>query len=82
MWRKCQSNQLILVTANRNAKGQDSLEATIRQLNTPDSLPVITLANARRLMHGKKYAERAANKLLEYLFDIDVHRGSGRLYIP
>jgi hypothetical protein len=70
------------VTSNRNAEGSDSLEATIRALSTPNSLPVFTLADAQRVLQERSYAERVADRLLEYLFDIDNCRGVGRLYLP
>jgi len=79
VWRKCQEEQLILVTANRNAEGSSSLEMAIR---TPHSLPVITLADADRILQDRAYAERVADRTLEYLFEIDRVRGCGRLYVP
>jgi hypothetical protein len=82
IWLKCQQEQLVLITANRNDDGPDSLEATIRTLGTADSLPVLTLADADRILHERSYAERVADKVLTYLFDIDHFRGAGRLYVP
>ena len=73
--------QVLLVTGNRNQEGPDSLDATIRQFNRPDSLPVFTIGEPRRFS-SKSYAECAAERLLEYLFDIDAYRGTGRLCIP
>src|SRR5262245_64256852 len=40
VWQVCQREQVVLVTANRNDDGPDSLEATIRTQNTPDCLPL------------------------------------------
>ncbi len=34
LWRFAQSNQMIILTANRNMKGKDSLEQVIREENT------------------------------------------------
>ena len=82
LWQACQQHGAILITINRNADGPDSLEATIRQQNTPTSLPVMTLANPDRLMQERDYAERVVEQLLVYLLDIDNYRGSGRLYLP
>jgi len=82
VWQTCQSRQTVLVTANRNRRGPDSLEETIRTLNTPTSLPVVTLANPERLTHDKAYAQRAAERLLDYLLNIENYRGVGRLYVP
>jgi hypothetical protein len=82
IWRTCQREQLVLITANRNEEGPDSLEATIRNENQPDSLPVVTIANARRVLSDRAYAERVAESLLDYLMRIDEYRGTGRLYVP
>jgi hypothetical protein len=82
IWRTCQQEQVVLITANRNQEGPDSLEATIRADNTAESLPVITLANPKRIMSDREYGRRVAEKLLNYLFDIDSFRGTGRLYVP
>jgi hypothetical protein len=82
VWHTCQQNQLVLLTGNRNARGSDSLERVIRAFNTPESLPVFTLADAKRILRDNSYAERAAEKFLEYLFDIEKLRGTGRIFIP
>jgi hypothetical protein len=82
IWQLCQQEQLILLTANRNAEGPDSLEETIRTCNTPASLPVFTIASAQQVLHSKAYAERVVERLLHYLLDIDNYRGTGRLYLP
>src|SRR5262249_53308315 len=50
IWRTCQREQLVLLTGNRNHRGPDSLEATIRLENQPDSLPVITIADPDRVL--------------------------------
>ena len=82
VWEACQREQVILLTANRNDAGPDSLEATIQQYNTPASLPVFTLANEQRVLRNRLYAAAVAYQLLECLFDIDRYRGTGRLYVP
>jgi len=82
LWRTCQREKLVLITANRNADDPDSLEAVIRDENLPDSLPVITLANADRVLQDRLYAEQVAERLLDYLMRIDECRGVGRLYVP
>ena len=82
VWEVCQRVQVILVTANRNEAGPESLEATIQQQNTPQSLPVFTLANDQRVLRDRQYAETVANRLIEALFDIDSYRGTGRIYLP
>jgi hypothetical protein len=82
LWQVCQQQQIVLITANRNAQGPDSLEATIRARNTPASLPVLTLANAQRVLQDSHYADLVIARLLEYLIDIDNVRGTGRLFLP
>ena len=72
----------VLVTANRNDAGPESLEATIQQQNTPQSLPVFTLANDQRVLRDRQYAEKVADRLIEALSDIDSYRGTGRIYLP
>jgi hypothetical protein len=50
LWRTCQREGLVLVTANSNADDPDSLESVIRRENQPDSLPIITFANPDRVI--------------------------------
>ena len=82
VWKTCQERQVILVTGNRNYESPDSLEAAIRQYNRADSLPVFTIGDPREFTLSRSYAERAAEKLLEYVSELDKFRGTGRLYIP
>jgi len=82
IWRTCQQEGLVLITANRNADDQDSLEAIIRGENRPDSLPIVTIGNADRVLRDRHYAEIVAERLLENLIAIDDFRGAGRLYVP
>ncbi len=82
IWTVCQQEQLVLVTANRNQAGRDSLETTIRELNTYESFTVLTIGKVRRLYDSRDYAERVAVRMLEILMDIEFYRGAGRLYLP
>ncbi|HVA50546.1 MAG TPA: DUF5615 family PIN-like protein [Pirellulales bacterium] len=82
VWQCCQNNGYVLITSNRNQKGAASLEATIRERATSDSLPVLTLADAERFRNDREYAERVVASLLEILLDMDCYRGAGRLYLP
>lgn len=81
IWRHCQLNGLILMTANRNQRGADSLQLTIREENTPDSLPVATVRDQPRL-HNAAYREACVESLLIIIVDLPNHLGTGRLYIP
>jgi hypothetical protein len=82
IWRVCQRENLVLLTANRNEDGPDSLQTTIRTESTPESLPVLTISDIRRLQNSGEYAERVVTKLFEVLLNIDGVRGTGRLYLP
>jgi hypothetical protein len=82
IWRMCQREGLVLITGNRNDDGADSLEATIRGESQSDSLPVFTIADANRVLNDRRYAEKVAESLLDYLLRIDEVRGAGRLHVP
>jgi hypothetical protein len=82
LWQVCQQQEIILITANRNDDGPDSLESTIRTMNTIHSLAVFTIADADQILHSRAYAERVVERLLDYLIDIDNYRGTGRQYLP
>jgi hypothetical protein len=82
VWQRCQERQIFLLTNNRNDDGPDSLEATIRNHNTPQSLPVFTIGDAERILQDKDYCERVTKALLEHLLQIDNIRGTGRLFLP
>jgi hypothetical protein len=82
LWRACQQNDLLLITANRNAKGPSSLVQTIARECTSASLPVLTLADGDRLIANRAYCEQAAERLIDILINLDSVRGSGRLWLP
>ena len=82
VWTVCQENEIVLVTGNRNADGEESLEVVIRRLGTSRSLPVVTLADPDRVSNGRGYADRVVERLFDYLIDIENVRGTGRLYLP
>ena len=82
IWTKCQEREIVLITGNRNAEGDESLESTLQRLGTSRSLPVLTIGDPDRLMRDRRYAEDVAAQLLDYVRDIDKMRGAGRLYLP
>ena len=45
LWQICQQREIILITAYRHDEVLDSLKSTIRDLNEPSSLPVLTIAD-------------------------------------
>jgi predicted nuclease of predicted toxin-antitoxin system len=82
VWQFAQSNQMILLTANRSMKGKNSLEQVMREENTAISLPVVTIGNIDRLLAETNYRERCVNRLVEIVVDIEAFRGSRRIFIP
>jgi hypothetical protein len=82
VWELCQREGFVLVTANRNDDGPDSLEAVIRSRGTPASLPVFTIGNSDRIFQSADYADRVVERMLEFLLDLNAVRGTGRLYLP
>ncbi|UBF27292.1 DUF5615 family PIN-like protein [Kovacikia minuta CCNUW1] len=82
VWQIAQANQMILLTANRSMKDEDSLEQVLRDENTVDSLPVITIADADRFLADRAYRNRCVDRILEILLDIENWMGVGRLFVP
>jgi hypothetical protein len=81
VWQPVQGVDAVLITANR-AGDADSLDAVIRELSGPNSMPVLTLADPTRLVRDRTYAEACAMRLLDYLDRIESLRGTGRLFLP
>jgi hypothetical protein len=84
IWNRCQSAGLVLFTENRNDDGPDSLERTLADSLTADSLPVLTLANKGRFEHDRRYALIVASAFLDAIADTAAggNRGAGRMYLP
>lgn len=81
VWHYAQANQMIILTANRNMKGEESLEQVMRQENTTDSFPVVTIGDLERLDEFE-YRELCVERLIEIILNIDNYMGVGRLFIP
>ncbi len=81
VWRFAQEHGMVLLTDNRNMKGPDSLEQTIREETTSTSLPVITIGDPDRLAE-KMYRDQCVTRLAEILLDFENYHGTGRLFIP
>jgi hypothetical protein len=81
VWHLVQANRMLLITANRNAKGEDSLEQVMREENGPTSFPIITIASSNRV-DEYDYRERCVERLVEIVIDIQNYMGVGRLFIP
>jgi len=81
VWQFAQANQMLLLTANRNDDGEDSLERVMWEENTPTSLPIITIGNPDRV-NEYNYRESCIERLVEIVIDIEDYMGVGRLFIP
>jgi hypothetical protein len=81
VWQFAQTNQMLLLTDNRNITGADSLEQTIRDENRATSLPIITLGRADRVIE-QAYRDRCATRLLDIVLSIHDYLGTGRIFIP
>ncbi|KPA14785.1 ACP S-malonyltransferase [Candidatus Magnetomorum sp. HK-1] len=81
VWQFAQKNNMILLTANRKMNEKDSLEETIREENTPSSLPVITISTIEKL-HQKPYRLKCIYRIIEIILDLDNYLGTGRVFIP
>ena len=81
IWRFAQRREMLLLTANRNAEDEDSLEVTMRQESTAESLPVVTISGKDRVAETE-YRRRCATRLIEIIVDVDQCRGTRRLFIP
>jgi len=81
VWHYAQENQMMILIANRNMKGEDSLEQVMREENTADSFPALTIADIDRLDEFD-YRERCVERLVEIVLDVDNYMGVGRLFIP
>ncbi len=81
VWRFAQANRMLLLTDNRNMKGDDSLELTMREEAVADSLPVVTIGDRARL-DQHDYREQCVSRLVEIVVDLDHYLGYHRLFIP
>ncbi|MBO1350429.1 MAG: hypothetical protein EBE86_025020 [Hormoscilla sp. GUM202] len=70
-----------MLTGNRKMKGEDSLEQVLREENTLNSLPVVTIGNVDRL-NERDYRDDCVERLIEIVFDIENYMGTRRIFIP
>jgi len=81
IWRFVQTHGMLLLTGNRQMKGPDSLEQTIREENSSTALPVLTIGRVDRL-DERAYREACSRRLVEIVVDIESYLGTGRVFIP
>ena len=81
VWQTCQTANVVLITGNRSS-GPDSQDQVIHELSNETSLPVLTIADPRRVTRDPAYANGIASRLLDFLERIESLRGTGRLFLP
>ena len=82
VWRVAQKNQMILLTANRSMKDEDSLEQVMREENAPSSLPVVTIGSADRVLNDSSYRDLCVDRIVEIAIYIANYMGARRIFIP
>jgi hypothetical protein len=82
VWKVAQENQMILLTANRSMKDKDSLEQVMREENTQNSLPVVTIGNADQVLNDSSYRERCVDRIVEIAIYTANYMGARRIFIP
>ncbi|MGP1382958.1 MAG: hypothetical protein ACTS2F_05315 [Thainema sp.] len=73
---------MVLLTANRSMKGEESLEQVLREENTSESWPVITIGDPNRFLDDRVYRNHCVDRILEILIDAENFMGAGRLFVP
>jgi len=81
VWQFAQKNRMIMLTDNRSDNEEDSLEQTIREENSFNSLPVLTVGSLDR-MKGSYYRVKCAERIAEIVLDLKNYMGTGRIFIP
>jgi hypothetical protein len=84
LWNRCQQDEWVLFTDNRNHENENSLQATLADSWREGHLPVVTLANKGKFDHSVDYAKRVAIDVAELLFGIyqGQYRDQRRIYVP
>jgi len=82
VWSLCQQQGMLLLTANRNRRGEDSLQAVLEELNKSASLPVLTLSNANRVLADSVYRELCAYRIADVALELVRYLGTARVFIP
>jgi hypothetical protein len=81
VWQSSQEVGALLITGNRSS-GEGSLDRTITEQAGPESLPVLTIGDPRRVIRDPVYTRECALSLLDFVERIETLRGTGRLFIP
>lgn len=82
VWQTCLANDWFLLTNNRNAEGPDSLGAMILSEPAATAWPVFTVGDMDRFRNDGEYASQLVERILEKLYDRELLKGSGRVFVP
>ena len=81
VWRYAQAQPALLLTDNRNRRGEDSLQATLERENHPLALPVLTVSSKKRLS-DPEYRSQVALRIADVIIYLDNYRGTSRVFLP
>ncbi|MEM9542454.1 MAG: ACP S-malonyltransferase [Cyanobacteria bacterium P01_E01_bin.42] len=81
VWNYARQHQTLIFTSQQNMRGRDSLEREMRDNNTQNSFPTITIENLSRL-EEYNYRERCLDRLIEIILEIEKYMGVGQIFIP
>lgn len=85
LWIRCQQQGWVLLTDNRNADHEDSLESALVELWRIGHLPVITIGSKDDFQRDAHYAEIVARDVADLLFGIATENDycdEPRVYVP
>jgi hypothetical protein len=82
IWNYCQRQGLLLLTANRNQQGEDSLQTVLEQFASASTLPVLTIASTYRVLGDSTYRELCAYRIADIALELPRYLGTARLFIP
>ena len=82
VWRRAQELDMVLLTANRRKREQDSLEQTLARNCLPHPYPYSPLAIASDFFQIETIAVSAPNAPPRFSLILEQYRGVPRLYIP
>ena len=81
VWNYARQHKTIVFTSQQNTRDRGSLEQEIRDRNTQNSFPTITIDNISRL-EDYNYRESCVDRLIEITLEIEKYMGVGKIFIP
>jgi len=78
------NGQVLIIRTERGltiAGTRITLYKVMGKQSTSESLPVITVSNADRLLSNSEYRGRCVESLIEIILDIETYHGARRIFI-